>query len=52
MNKKIETKSLVFKQKLTEFKHSKLTGIDIYTDGLKDNKRCAENAINLHFSML
>ena len=42
--KKTETNPLVFKQKLAEFKDSKQTGIEIYTDGLKDIKsgcRCS-----------
>ena len=36
--KKTETNPLVLKQKLAEFKNSKQTGNDIYTDGSKDSK--------------
>ena len=35
---KTETNPLVSKQKLAEFKNSKQTGNDIYTDGSKDSK--------------
>ena len=37
--KKDETIALVFKQKLAEFKDSKQTGIEIYTDSSKDENK-------------
>ena len=43
--KKSETNSVVFKQKLSEINESKLSKIDIYTDGSKDQNRVAAAAV-------
>ena len=43
--KKTETNPLVFKQKWAEFKDSKQTGIEIYTDGSKDKNKVAAAAV-------
>ena len=43
--KKTETNPLVFKQKLAEFKDSKQTGIEIYTDCSKDKNTVAAAAV-------
>ena len=36
---------MFFKQKLAEFKDSKQTGIEIYTDGSKDKNKVAAAAV-------
>ena len=43
--KKSETNSVVFKEKLSEIKQSKLSEIAIYTDGSKDKNRVAAAAV-------
>ena len=43
--KKTETNSLALKQKLAEFKDSKETGIEIYTEGSKDKNKVAAAAV-------
>ena len=35
----------IFKQKLAEFKDSKQTGIEIYTDGSKDKNKVTATAV-------
>ena len=41
----METNPLVFKQKLAEYKQSKQTGCEIYTDGSKDKNKVAAAAL-------
>ena len=44
--KKTETNPLVFKQKVAEFKCSKQTGIEIYTDGSRSKNKVAATAVS------
>ena len=43
--KNTKANPLVFKEKLAEFKDSKQTGIEIYTDGPKDKNKVAAAAV-------